>query len=150
VMLGSQCAARHMAVHGGGAIVNVTSGGGVTPGVGMAPYRAAKAGVAHFTRCLAVEIGEHGIRANAVAPANIATDINAAFDKAAVTRSQPLPHRGAARDVAEAVRYLASDRAAHLTGVVLDIDGGMAVGTPPKDVAASGATRTTDSGGSDR
>ncbi|MFN8027446.1 MAG: SDR family NAD(P)-dependent oxidoreductase [Acidimicrobiia bacterium] len=130
VMLGSQVAARHMAQHGGGAIVNITSGGGVTPGAGMQPYRAAKAGVAHFTRCLAVEVGEHGIRANAVAPANIATSMNAAFDKAAVTRLQPLPHVGAVRDVAEAVRYLASDRAAHLTGVVLSIDGGMAVGTP--------------------
>ena len=63
----------------------------------MLPYRAAKAGVAHFTRCLAVELGEHGIRVNCVAPANIATDINAAFDKATVTRLQPLPHQGAAR-----------------------------------------------------
>lgn len=143
VMLGSQIAARHMAQHGGGVIVNVTSGGGVTPGAGMQPYRAAKAGVAHFTRCLAVEVGEHHIRANAVAPANIATTINAAFDKAAVTRLQPLPHVGDVRDVAEAVRYLASDRAAHLTGVVLDIDGGMAVGRPATDTAATNTGRTT-------
>lgn len=132
VMAGSRAAALHMADHGGGAIVNITSGAGVTPGVGMLPYRAAKAGVAHFTRCLAVELGEHGIRANAVAPANIATDINAAFDKSAVTRLQPLAHQGRPDDVVEAVAYLASDRAAHVTGVVLTVDGGMAVGTPPR------------------
>ncbi len=102
VLLTTQAAARHMAAHGGGAIVNVASGAGVTPGVGMLPYRVAKAGVAHATRCLAVELGAHGIRVNAVAPANIATDINAAFDKATVTSLQPLPHQGVAADVADA------------------------------------------------
>src|SRR3546814_9586720 len=93
----SRAAALHMVDHGGGVIVNVASGAGLTPGVGMLPYRSAKAGVAHFTRCLAVELGQHGIRANCVAPANIATEINAAFDKAAVTRLQPLPHQGLPR-----------------------------------------------------
>ena len=121
-----------MVDHGGGAIVNIASGAGITPGVGMLPYRAAKAGVAHFTRCLAVELGEHGVRANCIAPANIATDINAAFDKATVIRLQPLPHQGRPDDVAEAVLYLASDRAAHVTGIVLTVDGGMSVGTPPR------------------
>ncbi len=133
VMACSRVAARRMVEQGrGGTIVNIGSGGGITPGVGMLPYRAAKAGVAHFTRCLAVELGEHGIRANCIAPANIATEINAAFDKAAVTRLQPLPHQGHTDDVVEAVLYLAGDRSAHVTGVVLDVDGGMAVGTPPR------------------
>lgn len=152
-VVGSRCAARHMAANGGGAIVNVASGAGITPGIGMLPYRAAKAGVVHLTRCLAVELGEHGIRANCVAPANIATDINAAFDKAAVTRLQPLPHQGVAADVAEAVLYLASDRSAHLTGVVLPVDGGMAVGTPPPPTGArhqAGAANTVTTGGTQR
>ena len=131
VLACSRAAALHMAANGGGAIVNIASGAGITPGVGMLPYRAAKAGVAHLTRCLAVELGEHGIRANCVAPANIATDINAAFDKARVTRLQPLPHQGRPDDVVEAILYLASDRSAHVTGIVLPVDGGMAVGTPP-------------------
>ncbi|MBK3562882.1 SDR family NAD(P)-dependent oxidoreductase [Streptomyces sp. MBT62] len=130
VMTGSRCAALHMVEHGGGVIINVSSAAGIDPGTGMLPYRAAKAGVAHFTRCLAVELGEHGVRANCVAPANIATDINAAFDKAAVTRLQPLPRQGRPDDVAEAVLYLASDRAAQVTGVVLPVDGGMSTGTP--------------------
>src|SRR3546814_20927949 len=98
----------------------------------MLPYMSAKAGVAHFTRCLAVELGQHGIRANCVAPANIATEINAAFEKPAVTRLQPLPHQGLPDDVAEAVVYLASDKSAHVTGVVLALDGGMAVGPPSR------------------
>jgi NAD(P)-dependent dehydrogenase (short-subunit alcohol dehydrogenase family) len=139
VMLGSRCAARHMVDHGGGVIVNVASAAGIDPGVGMLPYRAAKAGVVHFTRCLAVELGEHGVRANCIAPANIATDINAAFDKAAVTRLQPLSRVGLPLDVADAVVYLASDRAAQVTGVVLPVDGGMSPATPPGRVAAVAA-----------
>lgn len=132
VMACSRVVARQMVEQGrGGAIVNIGSGGGITPGVGMLPYRAAKAAVAHFTRCLAVELGEHHIRANCIAPANIATEINAVFDKAAVRRLQPLPHQGHTDDVVEAVLYLAGDRSAHVTGVVLDVDGGMAVGAPP-------------------
>src|SRR3546814_17742740 len=117
----SRAAALHMVDHGGGVIVNVASGAGLTPGVGMLPYRSAKAGVAHFTRCLAVELGQHGIRANCVAPANIATEINAAFDKAAVTRLQPLPHQGLPDDVVEAVVYLASDKSPHVPGDLLAI-----------------------------
>ena len=132
VMACSQSAARYMVDHGGGAIVNIASGAGITPGVGMLPYRAAKAGVVQFTRCLAVEVGEHGVRANCIAPANIATDINAAFDKSTVISLQPLPHQGRPDDVAEAVLYLASDRSAHVTGLVLAVDGGMSVGTPPR------------------
>ena len=132
VLACSRAVALRMVDSGGGAIVNIASGAGTTPGVGMLPYRAAKAGVAHLTRCLAVELGEHGIRANCVAPANIATDINAAFDKATVTRLQPLPHRGQVDDVVEAIVYLASDRSAHVTGAVLSVDGGMSVGVPPR------------------
>jgi NAD(P)-dependent dehydrogenase (short-subunit alcohol dehydrogenase family) len=79
------------------------------------------------------------VRANCIAPANIATDINAAFDKAAVTRLQPLSRVGLPLDVADAVVYLASDRAAQVTGVVLPVDGGMSTGTPPGRVAAVAA-----------
>ena len=130
VMVGSRCAALHMVGHGGGAIVNMSSCAGISPGAGMQPYRAAKAGVVQFTRSIAVELGEHSVRANCVAPANIATDINAAFDKSAVTALQPLPRPGRPQDVVEAVLYLASDRSAQVTGIVLPVDGGMSTGTP--------------------
>jgi len=131
VIAGCSVAAHNM-VGRGGSIVNISSGGGVTPGVGMLPYRAVKAGVAHFTRSLAVELGEHAIRVNCIAPANIATEINAAFDKSAVLALQPLPHQGVPDDVAEAALYLAADRSAHLTGAVLKLDAGMHLGTPPR------------------
>ncbi|HEY4333574.1 MAG TPA: glucose 1-dehydrogenase [Ilumatobacteraceae bacterium] len=131
IMLGSQAAARHMVDHGGGAIINTTSLAGITPGAGLMAYRVAKAGVVHFTRCLALELAEHGIRVNGVAPANIPTAINAQFDMArTVELTQPLQRVGSPNDAANAVLYLASDRAAQVTGVILPIDGGTSVGTP--------------------
>jgi NAD(P)-dependent dehydrogenase (short-subunit alcohol dehydrogenase family) len=141
VMVGSRCAALQMVDNGGGVIINVASVAGVRPGVGFLPYRAAKAAVIHFTKSLAVELGEHDVRANCVAPANIMTDINAAFDKPTVTAMQPLRRQGYPPDVAEAVLYLASDRSAHITGLVVPVDGGMSVGTPPAQIGTVVAAR---------
>ena len=94
-------------------------------------YRAAKAGVVHFTRCLAMEVAEHGIRVNCVAPGNIATAINAQFDvEGNIRLMQPLPRAGTPQDVANAVLYLASDRSAHVTGLVIPVDGGSNLGVP--------------------
>src|SRR5262249_40148598 len=69
VMMGSQRAARHMAAHGGGVIINTTSIGGINPGAGVMAYRATKAAVIHLTRSLAVELAQHAIRVNCIAPA---------------------------------------------------------------------------------
>ena len=132
VMVGSQRAARHMADNGGGSIVSITSIAGIKPGVAFMPYRAAKAAVIHISRSLAIELAEHGIRVNAVAPGNISTAINAAFDTPdIVRRMQPLQRMGTPSDVAHAVLYLASDRSAQVTGVVLPVDGGTTSGPPP-------------------
>jgi NAD(P)-dependent dehydrogenase (short-subunit alcohol dehydrogenase family) len=134
VMLGSQRAARHMKEHGGGAIVNCASIAGISAGSGLATYRAAKAAVIHLTKSIAVDIAQYGIRVNAVAPGNIQTDMTS-YDMDAVTRfSQPLPRRGQTGDVADAVVYLASDRSAQITGVVLAIDGGTTAGPPASQV----------------
>ena len=76
VMLGCQRAARHMVQQGGGSIINTTSIGGINAGGGLMTYRAGKAAVIHLTRCVAVDLAEHGIRVNCVAPAHIPTDIN--------------------------------------------------------------------------
>ncbi len=131
-MIGSQAAARQMVEQGtGGAIINTASLAGITPGAGVMAYRVAKAGVIHFTRCLALELAEHGIRVNAVAPANIQTAINAQFDMGrTIEMTQPLARPGTPDDAAQAVLYLASDRAAQVTGTVLPVDGGTSVGTP--------------------
>jgi NAD(P)-dependent dehydrogenase (short-subunit alcohol dehydrogenase family) len=132
VMVGSQRAARYMADNGGGSIVNITSIAGILAGAGFLPYRAAKAGVIHFTRSIAVELAEHGIRVNCVAPGNISTAINAQFDTASIVQArQPLQRLGRPDDVANAITYLASDRAAQVTGVVLPVDGGASTGRPP-------------------
>ncbi|MFJ9372884.1 SDR family NAD(P)-dependent oxidoreductase [Streptomyces sp. NPDC101455] len=137
VMLGSRYAALYMVGHGGGVIVNVASAAGIDPGTGMLPYRAAKAGGAHFTRCLAVGLGEPGVRVHCVAPVNIVTEINAAFDKAAVARLQPLACQGRPADVAEVVLSTSPGTGPlRSTGVVLPLDGGVSTGTPASRVRA--------------
>jgi NAD(P)-dependent dehydrogenase (short-subunit alcohol dehydrogenase family) len=137
VMVGCQRAGRHMAAHGGGSIVNTTSIGGINAGGGLMTYRATKAAVVHLTRCVAVDLAEHGIRVNCVAPAHIPTDINASFDQGAIVRlMQPLQRMGSPRDVANAVMYLASDRAAQVTGIVLPVDGGTTAGRPMMNLAS--------------
>jgi len=70
---------------------------------------------------------------NCIAPAHIPTAMNATFDQEAIVRAmQPLQRLGSPRDVAEAVLYLSSDRAAQVTGVVLPVDGGTTAGPPPR------------------
>jgi NAD(P)-dependent dehydrogenase (short-subunit alcohol dehydrogenase family) len=138
VMVGTQRAARAMAE--GGSIINITSIAGISPGIGFSTYRAAKAGVIHFSRSAAIEVAELGVRVNVIAPGNIATDINASFDtQSIVKRLQPLQRLGGTRDVANAAVYLASDRSAQVTGPILPVDGGATAGPPPirfDDVAA--------------
>lgn len=142
VMVGTQRAARVMAE--GGSIINITSIAGISPGIGYSTYRAAKAGVIHFSRCAAVEVAELGVRVNVIAPGNIATDINASFDTASVVRRiQPLQRLGSTLDVANAAVYLASDRSAQVTGIVVPVDGGTTAGPPPirfEDVSAEAAS----------
>jgi NAD(P)-dependent dehydrogenase (short-subunit alcohol dehydrogenase family) len=135
VMIGMQRAARHMKEHGGGVILNTTSIGGINAGGGVMAYRATKAAVIHVTRSVAIEFARYGIRVNCVAPAHIPTAINTTFDQTAIIRAmQPLQRQGAPRDVAEAMLYLASDRAAQVTGIVLPVDGGTTAGPPPRSM----------------
>lgn len=141
VMLGTQRAARHMMNNGGGAIVNTTSIGGINAGAGVMAYRATKAAVIHLTRSTAIELARHGIRVNCIAPAHIPTAINAALDQSLIVRAmQPLQRVGSPRDVAEAALYLASDRAAQVTGIVLPVDGGTTAGSPPRSIKDLKAT----------
>jgi NAD(P)-dependent dehydrogenase (short-subunit alcohol dehydrogenase family) len=135
VMVGSQRAARHMKANGGGVILNTTSIGGINAGAGVTAYRASKAAVIHFTRSIAIELARYDIRVNCVAPAHIPTGINADLDQAAIVRAmQPLQRVGSPRDVGNAMLYLASDRAAQVTGIVLPVDGGTTAGAPPRSV----------------
>lgn len=130
VVVGTQRAARHMARHGGGAIINTASIAALTGGAGPITYRASKAAVVQFSRSAAVELAEYGIRVNCVAPGHIATGITN-YDLGPVIRlTQPLARRGSPEDVANAVLFLASERSAQITGIVVPVDGGTVAGPP--------------------
>lgn len=145
VMLGSQRAGRHMAANGGGSIVNVASIAALLAGFGVLTYRASKAGVLQFSKSIAIDLAEYGIRVNCIAPGHIRTNMSAlaSTDMSAeaaerVARAmdpvwdanQPLKRTGRSGHVAEAILYLASDRSSQITGTVLPVDGGIVAGDP--------------------
>ena len=130
VIAGTQRAARHMKDHGGGVIINNASIAAVNAGAGMISYRASKAAVAHATKCMAIDLAPYNIRVNCLTPAHIRTGITT-YDMGPVLRyMQPLERHAQPEDVANAVVFLSSDRAAQVTGVVFPIDGGTTAGPP--------------------
>ena len=113
-----------------GAIVTVSSMWGVTGGSCEAPYSAAKAGIIGLTKALAKELGPSHIRVNCVAPGVISTGMNRHLspeDLEALSEETPLGRIGAPDEVAQAIWFLASDRARFLTGQVVNVDGGMVI-----------------------
>ena len=111
-----------------GRIINVGSVVGSTGNPGQANYVAAKAGLAGFTRALAQEVGSRNITVNCVAPGFIDTDMTrglAEEHKAKLLERIPLGRLGSPEDIAAAVAYLASNRAAYVTGTTLHVNGGM-------------------------
>lgn len=113
-----------------GAIVTVSSMWGVTGGSCEVPYSAAKAGVIGLTKALAKELGPSHIRVNCVAPGVIATEMNAHLtpdDLACLREETPLGRIGTPAEAAEAIFFLASERARFITGQVLRVDGGMVI-----------------------
>lgn len=111
-----------------GRIISITSVVGASGNPGQANYAAAKAGVAGMTRSLARELGSRGITVNCVAPGFIATDMTDVLpeaQKAALLAQIPVGRLGEPREIAEAVAFLASPKAAYITGSELHVNGGM-------------------------
>jgi 3-oxoacyl-[acyl-carrier protein] reductase len=111
-----------------GAIVNVSSIVGVHGNPGQTNYAASKAGIIGFTKSLARELGNRGVRANVVAPGYVRsqlTDVLPEVATAAMLANTPLGRLGEPTDVAGAVRFLCSDEASFITGDVLLVDGGL-------------------------
>ena len=130
VLLGSQRAARHMKQQGGGSIINVSSTAGLDAGAGLVTYRAAKAAVIHASRSIALDVAQYGIRVNCLVPGQIRTAMTTYDMDSVRALTQPLNREGRTDDVAEAALFLAGDRSAQITGIVLPVDGGTTAGPP--------------------
>ena len=157
VMLGTQIAARYMAKHGGGSVINTSSISGIQPGFGFFTYRASKAAVVNFTQSAAIELGPNLIRVNCICPGNIPSEMGAYShaddpDKARRIREaiadvrmgyQPLKRQGSSRDIAEAALWFASDRSAQVTAQIMAVDAGATAGSPFSQIADIMAARAS-------
>ncbi len=142
VLYGCQAAGKAMVAQGGGSIVNMASAAVLTPAPGVGPYAICKAGVAQLTQSMAVEVGEHGVRVNTVAPGFVPTKMTARYytnpdgtideeakkaTLAPMARFSPLRRVGDTADIAYCVLYLASDASSFVTGQLLSPNGGVAM-----------------------
>ena len=125
----SRGAIPQMEARGGGSIVSVTSISGVFGSPNHSAYGAAKAGLIHLTKTLAVECGHAGIRVNAVSPGAIVTPATAstmsAERVATLSETTPLQRPGRPEDIARAILFLASPMAEYITGQMILVDGGV-------------------------
>ena len=111
-----------------GRVINISSVVGVAGNAGQTNYSASKAGIIGFTKSLAREVASHNILVNAVAPGFIATDMTSVLNdtqKENISTQIPLKRMGEAKDVANLVKFLASEQASYITGQVINVDGGM-------------------------
>jgi len=117
-----------MREHDGGAIVNITSISAVRASTLRSAYGTSKAGLAHLTKQLAVELASQGIRVNGVAPGPVETAMAKAVHTPEIRADYhdaiPLNRYGLEEELAEAVFFLCSDRASYITGQILAVDGG--------------------------
>ena len=134
VFMASQAAVKHMANHGGGSIVNISSVGGLVPDISQIAYGTSKAAINYLTKLIAVQEAKHHIRCNAVLPGMTATEAvekNLSDDfRNLFLRHIPLGRMGLPEEIAEAACYFASDTSAYTTGQILTVSGGFGLATP--------------------
>ncbi|MBY7142789.1 SDR family oxidoreductase [Virgibacillus sp. NKC19-3] len=128
--LGIQLALPHFRDNAGGSVVNISSIAGLTGSSGAGAYTASKGGIRMFTKSLAADYGKENIRVNTVHPGYIVTPMSKDYMesneyKGWFLSQTPLNKLGQPEEVAEAVLFLASDAASHITGVDLPVDGGV-------------------------
>ena len=131
VFLCCQAAARQMVKQGGGRIITIASINGFRGVENLVGYNVAKAGVVELTRTMAVELAQHHIAVNAIAPAQIDTRLTQTLPGEARRRRVeriPMGRFGEPAEVARAALFLASDDASYVTGHTLAVDGGYLAG----------------------
>lgn len=132
VFSATRAVAPHMIAGGGGVILSASSVVGLYGNFGQTNYIAAKAGVIGMTKVWARELGRFNIRANAVAPGFISTDMIQGVPekiRQSMREHTPIGRLGRPEDIANAYLWLASDSASFITGAVLSVDGGVVTGT---------------------
>jgi NAD(P)-dependent dehydrogenase (short-subunit alcohol dehydrogenase family) len=127
-----QAVARHMVTRGRGSIVNISSINQTRAWPNLCAYSVAKSGVGMLTQCMALELGVHGIRVNAIAAGTVVTERNREFYAQPENRAPreariPLGRIGHPRELTGMVVYLASDEASYTTGAALFVDGGFSI-----------------------
>lgn len=126
----SKSVVRPMMRQRSGSIINISSVIGLMGNPGQTNYAASKAGIIGFAKSLAKEIGSRNIRVNVVAPGYIVTELTHDLppqQKEAMEKATPLGRAGTAEDVADTVIFLASEASSYITGMVLQVDGGLAI-----------------------
>lgn len=129
VFLCTKAVVRAMMKKKYGKIINISSVVGVTGNAGQGNYSASKAGVIGFTKSMAKELASRGIRVNAIAPGFIKTDMTDVLKdeiKEELLKNIPLGELGSAKDISNAVNFLASEESDYITGQVINVNGGLA------------------------
>ncbi|MGM9797628.1 MAG: 3-oxoacyl-ACP reductase FabG [Parabacteroides sp.] len=121
----TQAVLSPMLVHKQGRIINIASVSGLKGLPGQTNYAAAKGGLVAATKALALEVARKRVTVNAVAPGFIETDMTKELDQTALVKNIPLGRFGQPEEVAEVVAFLASPKAAYITGEVISINGGL-------------------------
>ena len=123
-----QAAAREMAAHGYGRIVNLSSVAGLIGPIDLAAYGASKAGVVGLTRAAGLDLADYGITVNAIAPGPIETELMLGAWSAEALRERPqhgaIARFGTVEEIAHTALFLASPESAFITGVTVSVDGG--------------------------